>query len=200
MDVLITRYIGIIGTGILASSKRTELLERYPEWFVDEAESFDDEAGLGRDENGELLEIVCATDNGAVYASEYYEFGIYEALYAMSKELKCGLRINIKDIPIKQETVEICEELSANPYALYSGYSAVIVTPDGEALKIKLEDMGIPVSIVGYTTSDNDKKIINEDEESFLPHIRKDELKNVLGRKEYHERTDTINYRKEQQN
>ena len=198
MEILITRYIGIIGTGIMGKVRRQELLARYPEWFVNEAASFDDEVSMNRNSSGELPEIDCAMNNGAVYASEYFEFGVYEALFAMSKELKCGLRIRLKDIPIKQETVEICELLSVNPYALYSGYSSVIVTDNGESLKLKLEDMGIPAAIVGYTTTDNDKKVINEDEESFLPHIRKDELKNLLGRKEYHERTDTINYRKEQ--
>lgn len=198
MDVLVTRYIGIIGTGIMGKVRRSELLTRYPAWFVDEAASFDDEVSMNRNSDGELPEITVAINSGASYASEYLEFGVYEALFAMSKELKCGLRISLKDIPIKQETVEICEFLSVNPYALYSGYSSVIVTDDGESLKLKLEDMGIPATVIGYTTSDNDKKIINEDEESFLPHIRKDELKNLLGRKEYHERTDTINYRKEQ--
>lgn len=196
MDVLVTRYIGIRGTAIIARARYDELIKRYPEWLVNEACSFDE--GIG--EMPELLSADNSFDNydeaNVIYAKEYVEFGIFEALFQMSKELKCGLEINIKDIPIKQETVEICEAVGANPYALYSGYSAVMVADDGVRLQRELESRGIPAFIIGHTTSDNDKILINEDERSFLPHIRKDELKNILGRREYHERTDTINFGK----
>lgn len=183
MDVLISRYIGIKGTAILARSRHDELIARYPEWFINEASKFDEDTKC-------MPEIDIALKNGALYAKEYTEFGVLEGLFSMSKELKCGLLIDIKMIPIKQETVEICEFVKANPYALYSGYSAIIVAQDGEGLKKLLEDNDISVQIVGHTTTNNDKILINEDEKSFIPHIRKDELKNILGRKEYYERTD----------
>lgn len=185
MDVLVTRYIGIKGTAHIARFKYDELLKRYPAWFVDEAAAFDNDIPV----NINIPEISISLSNGALYAKEYTEFGVLEALFQAAKGLKCGLRINIKDIPIKQETVEMCEFAHANPYELYSGYSAVIITEDGKKLKTLLEDNDIPAYIVGYTTKDNDKIIINEDEESFIPHVRKDELKNVLGRREYYERT-----------
>ena len=193
MDVLVTRYIGIYGTAILAKEHKDELSQRYPEWFVTEATRFMD----GINPDVELPEISIANNFGAVYAAEYREFGIFEALYCMSRALNTGLRISIKDIPIKQETVEVCECLGVNPYALYAGYSSVIVCENGEALCALLEENDIPVRIVGCTASDNDKKIINEDEEGFLPHIRKDELKNKLGRRVYYERTDFSHLRKE---
>lgn len=184
MDVIVSRYIGIRGTAILAREKYSELLRRYPRWFIDEAVLFDD--GL----KDELPEISISLSNGAVYATEYTEFGVFEALFQMSKALRCGLKIDIKKIPIKQETVEVSEFVHANPYAMFSGYSAVIVTEDGDRMVSLLEDNNIPAQIIGHTTSNNDKIVINEDERSFLQHIRKDELKNILGRKEYYERTD----------
>jgi len=183
MDVIVTRYIGIRGTAIIARAQYDKLIKRYPEWFLREAMSFDE----GLDEIEELPEIGIALNEGASYAKGYTEFGIFEALFQMSKELKCGLRIPIKDIPIKQETVEVCEEIKCNPYALFSGLSSVIVCDDGDRMKVLLENNGILATVVGYTTDNNDKILINEDEESFLPHVRKDELKNVLGRKEYNE-------------
>ena len=176
----------------MARSKYNELLKKVPKWLADEAGLFDEGINEGY-QNSVLKEIDIALSNKAVYAKEYVEFGVFEALFALSKELKTGLLIDIKAIPIKQETVEVCEALGCNPYALYSGYSAVIATPCGEELKNILAEAGILANIVGHTTDNNDKILINEDERSFLPHIRKDELKNILGRREYYERTDSVN-------
>lgn len=187
MDIIVTRYIGIRGTALAARFGYENLLKRYPKWLVDEAAAFDEDLLY---EDDVMPEIGISLKEGAVYAEEYTEFGVFEALFQMSKAIKHGIRVGIKDIPIKQETVEIAEFFKANPYAMYSGYSAVIVSDNGVSLCERLIDEGIPAVIVGHTTDDNDKILINEDEESFLPHIRKDELKIILGRKEYHERTD----------
>lgn len=186
MDIIVTRYIAICGTALLAREYRAELLKRYPEWLVDEASSFD------KDLEAELKENLIARKNNAFYAEEYTEFGIYEALFKISKCLKCGMDIYIKKIPVRQETVEVCEFLDVNPYALYSGYSSVIVCDNGDVLCGILEKEGIPATVIGYTTGTNDKLLINGDEKGFLPHIRKDELKNILGRRNYNERKDFI--------
>lgn len=190
MDVIVTRYIGIRGTAILAREYYDDLSKRYPEWLVKEASIFDESIEKYND-----VEIVDSLNTE--YTSQYTEFGVYEALFQAAKELKCGLRINVKDIPIKQETVEICEFTGVNPYALYSGLSMVVVADNGKEIVKQLEERNIPAFIIGYTTNDNDKLIINEDESGFLPHIRKDELKNKLGRKVYYERTDFSNTGKE---
>lgn len=193
MDVLVTRYVGIRGTAVLAREYHDDLLQRYPKWLIEEACQFDSE--INSDSEDKIL-----SDENIIYSKEYTEFGIFEALFQMSKELKCGLRIYIKDIPIKQETVEMCEFTGVNPYALYSGYSHVVVAKDGNAAVSFFEKNGIPATIVGTTTEDNDKIVINEDERGFLPHIRKDELKTKLGRRVYYERTDSISAGEEQQN
>lgn len=211
MDIIISKYIGIRGTAILARERREELLSRYPEWIIDEAASFDNdledyqiendqmeealnEGSSIKDDSKILKDVKIALDRGASYAKEYTEFGVFEALFQMAKTLKCGIRVNIKDIPIRQETVEVSEFLGVNPYALYSGNSAIIVANDGAKIVSKLKENGIVARIAGYTTKDdNDKIVINEDERGFLQHIRKDELKNILGRRDYHERTDSIN-------
>lgn len=193
MDVLVTRYIGIRGTAILSREYRAELLNRYPAWLIDEASAFDDDIELYND--ADIIKSI--GDESIVYSAEYTEFGVFEALFTAAKELKCGLRINIKDIPVKQETIEVCEFTGVNPYALFSGLSRVIISKDGESTLSLLEKNGISATIVGKTADDNDKLILNEDETGFLPHIRKDELKNKLGRRVYYERTDIIGTRKE---
>ena len=51
-----------------------------------------------------------------------------------------GLEIDLKAIPIRQETVEVCEQFHLNPYQLISSGSMLMAAPDGlglvQALKI----------------------------------------------------------------
>ena len=54
----------------------------------------------------------------------------------------------MKKIPIKQETVEICEVFGLNPYELISGGALLMVTPDGGALVGKFHEAGIPEKIL----------------------------------------------------
>ncbi len=42
MDIVVTRYIGIRGTAILAREKQDELIKRYPLNLVEEAMAFDE--------------------------------------------------------------------------------------------------------------------------------------------------------------
>ena len=185
-----TRYIGICGTAILAREFRPMLMDRYPQWLVDEAASFDDGIDELEKHDGNVLKAL--SPDIISYVASYSEFGVFEALFQLSKELKCGLDINIRDIPVKQETVEVCETVGANPYILYSGASMVIACNDSARVRADLERSDIPATVVGYTTSTNDKIVINEDERGFLPHVRKDDLKRILGRKVYYERTNII--------
>lgn len=209
MDIIVTNYIGEYGTGILAQERRNELLKTLPEWLVNRAAKLADngcpateapgvegatEGMQGMQDAGVSKALEC----GAMYAKQYTEFGVLEALYVMSKTLKTGLEADIRLLPIRQETVEICEALDVNPYALYSGNSAVVVVENGMTLVSVLKEIGVPAIIVGHTVDGNDKIVTNGDESGFLPHIRKDELKNILGRKEYYERTNIIDSREEQ--
>ena len=57
----------------------------------------------------------------------------------MAAGSKVGLDIDLKKIPIRQETVEVCEALGLNPYILMSSGSMMIAVPDGYGLVPKAE-------------------------------------------------------------
>jgi len=44
--------------------------------------------------------------------------GVFESLWRLGEQLDCGLRIRFSRIPVKQESIEICELLEENPYEL----------------------------------------------------------------------------------
>ena len=75
-------------------------------------------------------------------------------------------------IPIRQETVEICEFFDLNPYQLGSTGSLLLAAPDGNRLVLDLKQQGIPAVVIGKATADNDRVVINEDERRFLEPLR----------------------------
>ena len=58
---------------------------------------------------------------------------ILEGLWELGEEADTGFEINFLDIPILQETIEICEELDINPYELDSSGIYLIALSSGNA-------------------------------------------------------------------
>ena len=87
-----------------------------------------------------------------------------------------GLEIDLKKIPVRQETIEICEFFDLNPYKLVSGGSLLIATEDGNALVRALEQEGISSVVIGKVTDSNDRVLLNGEERRFLETTQTDEL------------------------
>jgi hydrogenase maturation factor len=104
------------------------------------------------------------------------EGGIFGALWEVAEGSGCGLEINLLDIPIRQETVEVCEEFGINPYELISSGSMLITTPDGLGVVRQLQKAGINAAVVGKVTKGNDRVLLSGDEKRFLEPPKSDEL------------------------
>ena len=87
--------------------------------------------------------------------------------------------MDLKKLPIKQETVEICEFFELNPYELLSGGCLIMVTEDGNGLVSALAREEIPAVIVGRTTDSNDRILYNEDEKRYLDMPKTDQIYDV---------------------
>lgn len=87
-----------------------------------------------------------------------------------------GLEIDLKKLPIRQETVEICNLLDLNPYELISGGCLLIAAENGADLVRRLEEENIPATVVGRTTGGKDRIIRNGEEKRFLEPAKPDEL------------------------
>ncbi len=59
------------------------------------------------------------------------EGGIFAGLWEMAEGAGVGLTIDMKKLPLRQETVEVCEYCNVNPYELRSGGSLIIASPEG---------------------------------------------------------------------
>lgn len=169
MDVLVTKWVGLHGTAILAQEKEEELLKRLSVPFLDRAKTHATDLSVR-----EAVDAI--KDTGVCYLHDLSRGGVFAGLWELGEAAGCGLEIDLKKIPLKQETIEICEYLDVNPYKLLSTGSLLIVSEDGNATKHALEKQGINVSIIGKTTGDNDRVLLNEEERRFIEISQPDEL------------------------
>lgn len=168
-DILVTKWIGIEGTSIIAKEKEEELLGRFSAAFVDTAKGFDRYLSV-------LPESAIAVEHGVSAMHDVTEGGIYGALWEVAEASGIGLEIDLKAIPIRQETVEICEYFELNPYYLISSGCMLMAADRGHDLARKLEASGIPAAVIGKATDGKARRIWNGGEESFLERPKPDEL------------------------
>ena len=168
-DVVVSKWVGLEGTAFLASRFRQKLLARYPSYLVEEAADF------GRYQSI-LPEAWAAVKSGVRAMHDASEGGIFAALWELAEGAGVGLTIDLKKLPIKQETVEVCECCGANPYELMSGGCLVMTTEDGTGLVMALQKEGIPAVVVGKVTDSNDRIFVNGDEIRYMDRPARDEL------------------------
>lgn len=168
-DVVATKWIGIEGTSIIAREKEEELRERFAAPFVEEAKNFD-----------QLLSVVsdaaAAVRSGVTAMHDVTEGGIYGALWELAEASGVGLEIDLKAIPVRQETIEICEHFRLNPYQLISSGCMLMTAPDGRKLVRDLEREGVRASLIGRCVEGKAKKILNGEDTAYLERPKTDEL------------------------
>lgn len=168
-DVVVTKWIGIEGTSIIAKEKEAALFARFPRSFVEEAKGFDKLLSV-------VPEAAIAVKSGVSAMHDVTEGGIYGALWELAEASGIGLEIDLKAIPIRQETVEICEYYRLNPYQLISSGCMLMTSPDGRKLVRDLEEAGIHASLIGRCVDGRAKKILNGSDVSYLERPKTDEL------------------------
>lgn len=168
-DVVISKWIGLEGTALLAGKYREKLLQRYPAYLVEEAEGFDRYLSIIREAATAVKSGVCAMHDAS-------QGGIFGALWELAEAAGVGLTIDLKKLPLRQETVEVCECCNVNPYELLSGGCLVMTSEDGSALVAALLAENIPAVVVGKVTDSNDRILINEDEIRYMDRPKNDEI------------------------
>lgn len=168
-DVVVTKWIGLEGTSIIVNEKKEELQKRFSSSFLETARGF-----------SEFLSVVedarIASSVGVSAMHDVTEGGIFGALWEVAEASGCGLDISLYDIPIRQETVEICEEFRINPYMLISSGSMLITAPNGLDVVRALKASGINAAVIGKVTDGNDRIIRNGDGNRYLEPPGPDEL------------------------
>ena len=168
-DVVVSKWLGLDGTVRIAREHRTELLTRYPARMIEEAAGFEQFFSV-------IPEAATARKSGVCGIHDVSQGGIFGALWELANGAGVGLEIDLKKLPVRQETIEICEFFNLNPYELSSAGCLLMTSEDGNALAAALEKEGIPAVVVGKTTDGNDRVLYNEEERRFLEPPKTDAL------------------------
>ena len=173
LDIVVSKWIGMEGTSIIAKEKERELLKRFPPVLVKMA-------GEQREYLSFDSEAATALKSGVYAMHDVRNGGIFGALWEISRKLGVGLCVDLKKIPVRQETIEICEFYNLNPYELISGGMLIMLTRDGQRLAEDLENKGINGIVIGSTNDGNDKIIVNQEEIRYLEPPVPDEINKLL--------------------
>lgn len=154
LDLVMAGEAGLAGTAVLERAFHEKLSGHFPERFLEGARIREEDLLTGQ--AGKRI------GNGAVFKS-IGRGGVFAALWEMCEALGCGLEADIHQIPIRQETVEICEYLNRNPYRLYGTGALLAAVPDGEEVCRKLCEEGFRAQMIGKLTRGPGRYIHNRE-------------------------------------
>ncbi len=172
-ELVMTKWAGLEGTAIIARDNEEELRNRFHQDFIDCAKNMFQDISVVKDAK-------VAKRIGVTSMHDVTEGGIFGALWEVAAASGVGIEVDLKKIPIKQETIEICELYDLNPYMLMSSGCMLISTDRGNALVEALKKEGISSCIIGNVIEGNDRIIINEEEKRYLEPPKADELYKVI--------------------
>lgn len=167
-DIVMSKAIGLEGSYLLASKQMEFFKTRFAESYIEKALAYINDISI-------FNEAAVAIKHSVTAMHDISENGIFGALWEMGEAGNCGLKVDIKNINVHQETIELCEYFDINPYKIPSSGALLMVTEDGNTLVNALRAEGIEAEVIGKVTEGHDRVIINEDETRFLepPRIQK---------------------------
>ncbi|MEM4246102.1 MAG: AIR synthase family protein [Candidatus Bathyarchaeia archaeon] len=178
--LVLTKGVGIEGTGILATDKRGAVEKAFGAGFADRSARYLDEISV-------IPEAMIAARMKGVYAlHDPTEGGVLGGLWEMADASRCGFKVYERNLIIRPETEAICRLFSIDPLRLISSGSLLISVDRrvSASLVSALRRIRIPASIIGEMTDDVDQRalVTKEGCEKGLQMPETDELWKVLDR------------------
>lgn len=172
-DLLVAGWIGLEGMLRIIGEKEAELRRRFAADFIRRMKAYDREVcGISR--------IAAARDQGVSMIRQVLDGGILACLWEFAEEAGTGLSLDMKKLPILQETIEVCEYFRLNPYQLTSAGCFVMAAENGEEAVRMLRRRGIPAVLIGQLTDSHDRVIYNGGDVRYIDRPGPDELMKVF--------------------
>ncbi len=171
-DLVMTGYMALSGAVAMVRWDRGILEERLP------AEMIQDMVDLER-QMTEQRDIYSEEFLREAGASAWYPIavgGVFNALWYMADHWGTGFTVQLKELPVRQETIEVCEVEEKNPYYLWSSNCMLIAAEHGNRVCEVFRAKGIPAAVVGVLSDKKDKILVHDNTVSCLNRPRNDEL------------------------
>ena len=172
-DIVQIKWIGLEGTLRILKARQESLAKHFPSAFLKQTASYEKELIS-------LKEMKAADAIGVSAMHQIGDGGILAALWELAEGADIGLSVDMRRIPVKQETIEVCEYFHLNPYQLTSTGSILVITPKGEELADTLTREGMAAAVIGHTTAGRERIILNQGEIRYIDRPAPDELTKIL--------------------
>ncbi|HBZ52642.1 MAG TPA: hypothetical protein DEO82_02595 [Eubacterium sp.] len=173
--IIVAGDVGRMGLHVLGRTYEEELSKRYNSLFMER---------LRVDKDGFLLSDILdiTKDSKVTCMQDLTSMGVFGGLYELSERTGLGIEVDIDEIPIRQETIEVCEYFKINPYEVDSLGAMLIISPEYEDIVSKLKNSGMMASVIGRLTDKKDRVAIYKGEKRNLNELSCDALAEILYR------------------
>ncbi len=172
-----SKALALEGTAILAREFRSELIPLLGKEVVDKGSEFIREISV-------VKEGLLARKCGARALHDITEGGVIGGAWEMAKASGVGVVLEESSFPFREETLQICKALNADPHFLLSSGSMLIASPPTLDLEGVFKKEGINLTKIGEFISREGVFLRKGGtEEELIPEIH-EELWRVLERRE----------------
>lgn len=168
-DLVMIGHAGLEGALRVKRAREEELKGRFLPAFLDKMEE-------RRQEIFAVEPIRRAMETGVSAMCQVGEGGILASLWELAESSDMGLTVDMRKIPVRQETIEVCEYFHLNPYQMTSTGSILMVIEHGKELADTLKAYGTEAVVIGYTTKGKERVLMNGGEKRYLDRPAPDEL------------------------
>ena len=163
-ELVVIGAVALEGTRLLAKDKKTMLEMRFSQGFIQDML-------YARERYG----VQDLTENGFVW--KMAEAAGADVIYPMGEGgFLSGLVADFRKVPVRQETVELCEVLDLNLYRLRSDGAFLAGIPSGEGLVRKCQAAGLPAAVIGQANAGNDRLLYSGENFRYLDRPAEDEI------------------------
>lgn len=170
-----TGYAADYGAAVIARERGSELATKLPVSIINRIQEY-----YARSYAAVEALVPQMADTYADCIWQVSEGGVFKALRDMADSENTGISVWLDLVSIRQETIEVCEVYDINPYMLNSTGTMLIISAHGNELVRLLGDAGVHAAVIGCTTDNNDKIIINDNEVRYLESRIADELGKLI--------------------
>lgn len=172
-DLVVAGVIGKAGVKAALSEKKSDILNRFPAYFVERMENaVSEKLNL----TSEKLSALGATE------WEYIEEGgVLTALWNISGAYEQGISFDLRKIPVSQELLEVCELFDLNPYRLMSGECVLMAADNGGDVVSALKEQEITAAVIGKVERGIARKMLGFGTTGYLERPQRDEIYKISG-------------------
>lgn len=177
-ELVVAGPVALRGTSLIAQQKKEELSKYFSHGFICSCVNLQKDYGIEEEreeasEKSKVWEAAAKAGASALYAMG--EGGFLSALWKMAEASQVGLEADLRKVPIRQETIEVCEIFDINPYKLLSDGAILIGIRGGEAFVQELHRMGYMAEIIGQANDKNARLLYSGGNARYLERPAKSE-------------------------